>query len=78
VIVRGPVLVQHLMAWSNYEDDLRDYTIEIFAPDKDSEHDFYNDPKEPVLVKKAHITIDEPEVNTLTTQVDTQTEIWNK
>lgn len=50
MIVRGPVLIQHLIAWSNYEDDLRDYSIEIFDAGKDSEYDFYNEEKKPVVV----------------------------
>lgn len=74
MLVRGPVLIQHLIAWSNYEDDLRDYTIEIFDSNHNSEYDFYNDPKEPVLVKKAHITIDESEPKVLPN--DAQTELW--
>jgi hypothetical protein len=40
-----------LLAWSNYETDLRDYTVEIFDSRYKSEMDFNNPDREPVYVK---------------------------
>ena len=69
MIAKGPVTIQQLIAWSNYEDDLRDYTIEIFDSKYESEKDFDNPDREPVIVKLSNQKIDEVKV--------IEPEIWN-
>ena len=51
------MLIQHLIAWSNYEDDLRDYSIEIFDPEhSNTEQDYYNaDHEQPFFKKQVKI-----------------------
>jgi len=39
--VRGPVTVEQLVAWTQFEETLKSFSIEIFIDGKDSEHDFY-------------------------------------
>lgn len=61
--------IQQLLAWSNYEEDLSDYTIEIFDSRFESEKDFYNPDREPIIVKLSSKTIEEVKT--------TEPKIWN-